>query len=76
MDKRELFEDIPSLKAIAQDKDTLQKVWKLSARALLGWLKLPPNKALVVSHFKDKLYLIASGLLKCGRSGQSYLDKV
>jgi len=55
MDKRELFEDIPSLKAIAQDKDTLQKVWKLSVRALLGWLKLPPNKALVVSHFKDKL---------------------
>jgi len=51
----DLFEDSPSLKAIAQNKDTLQKAWKLSVRALASWLKLPPNKALVVSHFKGKL---------------------
>jgi hypothetical protein len=51
----DLFEDSPSLKVIAQDKAVLQKAWKLSVRALVGWLKLPPNKALVVSHFKGKL---------------------
>jgi hypothetical protein len=51
----DLFEDSPSLKAIAQDKATLQKAWKLSVRALVGWLKLPPNKALAVSYFKGKL---------------------
>jgi hypothetical protein len=52
---RNLFEDSPSLKAIAQDKDTLQRAWKLSVRALVDWLRLPPNKALAVSHFKGKL---------------------
>jgi hypothetical protein len=52
---RELFEDSPSLKAVAQDKATLQKAWKLSVRALVDWLKLPPNKALAVSYFKGKL---------------------
>jgi len=52
---REIFEDSPSLKAIAQDKDTLQRAWKLTVRALVDWLKLPPNKALAVSHFKGKL---------------------
>jgi hypothetical protein len=51
----DLFEDSPSLKAIAQDKDTLQRAWKLSVRALVDWFKLPPNKALAVSHFKGKL---------------------
>jgi hypothetical protein len=51
----DLFEDSPSLKAIAQDKETLQKAWKLSVRALAAWLRLPQNKALVVSHFKGKL---------------------
>jgi hypothetical protein len=51
----DLFEDSPSLKAIAQDKDTLQRAWKLTVRALVDWLKLPPNKALAVSHFKGKL---------------------
>ncbi len=51
----DLFEDSPSLKTIAQDKDTLQRAWKLSVRALVDWLKLPPNKALAVSHFKGKL---------------------
>jgi hypothetical protein len=52
---REIFEDSPSLKAIAKNKDTLQKAWKLTTYALVDWLTLPPNKALVVSHFKGKL---------------------
>ena len=52
---REIFEDSPSLKAIAQDKDTLQRAWKLSVRALVSWLKLPQNKALTESYFKGKL---------------------
>ncbi len=51
----DLFEDSPSLKAIAQEKDTMGRAWKLSLRALVDWLKLPPNKALAVSHFKGKL---------------------
>ena len=38
-----------------KDKSTLQKAWELSVRALVDWLKLPPNKALAVSHFKGKL---------------------
>ncbi len=36
---RDLFEDSPSLKAIAQDKDTLQRAWKLSVRAMTRWFK-------------------------------------
>jgi hypothetical protein len=52
---RDLFEDSPSLKTIAQEKATLQKAWKLSVRALADWLKLPPNKTLAVSHFKGRL---------------------
>ena len=52
---REIFEDSPSLKAIAQNKGTLQRAWKLSVRALAAWLRLPPNKALAVSYFKGKL---------------------
>jgi Domain of unknown function DUF29. len=39
-----LFEDSPSLKAIAQNKDTLQRAWKLSVRALVDWLKISRNK--------------------------------
>jgi hypothetical protein len=39
----ELFEDSPSLKAIAQDKDTLQKAWKLSVRAMERWLEHSKN---------------------------------
>ncbi len=39
-----LFEDSPSLKAIAQDKDTFQRVRKLSVRALVDWLKISRNK--------------------------------
>jgi hypothetical protein len=52
---REIFEDSPSLKAIAQNKATLQRAWKLSAYALVDWLKHPQNKALAVSYFKGKL---------------------
>ncbi len=52
---RNLFEDSPSLKAIAQEKDTLQRAWKLTAYALVDWLKLPPNKALAISYFKGRL---------------------
>jgi hypothetical protein len=36
---REIFEDSPSLKAIAQNKGTLQRAWKLSVQAMKRWLK-------------------------------------
>ncbi len=52
---RNLFEDSPSLKAIAQEKDTMRRAWKLTAYALVDWLKLPPNKALAVSYFKGRI---------------------
>ena len=39
---REIFEDSPSLKAIAQNKDTLQRAWKLSVRAMERCLKSHP----------------------------------
>jgi len=52
---RNIFEDSPSLKAIAQEKDTMRRAWELTTYALADWFKLPPNKALVVSHFKGKL---------------------
>jgi hypothetical protein len=52
---REIFEDSPSLKVKAQDKDTLHRAWKLSVRALVDWLRYPRNKALAVSYFKGKL---------------------
>jgi len=35
----ELFEDSPSLKAIAQEKDTMRRAWELSVRAMKRWLK-------------------------------------
>ncbi len=50
-----LFEDSPSLKAIAQDKATLQRAWKLSVRALVDWLENPKNKTFVEAYFKGKL---------------------
>jgi hypothetical protein len=46
----ELFEDSPSLKAIAQERNTLQRAWKLSVRAMERWLGHPKNKALNTSH--------------------------
>jgi len=51
----DIFEDNPSLKAIAQDKATLHRAWKLSAYALVDWLRHPKNKALVQGYFKGKL---------------------
>jgi hypothetical protein len=51
----ELFEDSPSLKAIAQDKATLHRAWKLTVRALVDWFENPKNKALVLTYFKGKL---------------------
>jgi hypothetical protein len=45
-----LFEDSPSLKAIAQEMDTVQRAWKLSVRALERWREHPKNKALSTSH--------------------------
>jgi hypothetical protein len=45
-----LFEESPSLKAVAQDKNTLQRAWKLSVRAMMRWLKIPKNKALDTAH--------------------------
>ncbi len=36
---RDLFEDSPSLKAIAQGKDTMGRAWKLSVRAMMRWFK-------------------------------------
>jgi len=36
---RDLFEDSPSLKAIAQEKDTIRRAWELSVRAMERWLK-------------------------------------
>jgi hypothetical protein len=45
-----LFEESPSLKAIAQDKDTLHRAWKLSVRAMKRWLEHPKNKALDTTH--------------------------
>jgi len=50
-----LFEDSPSLKAIAQDKATLHRAWKLSVRALVDWFENPENKTLVLTYFKGKL---------------------
>jgi Domain of unknown function DUF29. len=43
-----LFEDSPSLKAIAQNKDTLQRAWKLSVRAMERWLEHPKNRELTI----------------------------
>jgi len=50
-----LFEDSPSLKAIAQDKATLHRAWKLTVRALVDWFENSENKALVLTYFKGKL---------------------
>jgi len=46
---RDLFEDSPSLKAIAQERDTMQKAWNLSVRALSRWLEHPKNKELTIN---------------------------
>jgi len=52
---RDLFKDSPSLKAIAQDRDTLRKAWKLGVRTLVDWFENPKNKTLVLTYFKGKL---------------------
>jgi len=45
----DIFKDSPSLKAIAQERDTMQKAWNLSARALGRWLEHPKNKELTIN---------------------------
>ncbi|MFZ8787835.1 DUF29 family protein [Thermocrinis sp.] len=52
---RDIFEDNPSLKVKAQDRDTLQRAWELAVRALVDWFENPKNKALAVVYFKGKL---------------------
>jgi len=52
---RDIFEDSPSLKAIAQEKDTMRRAWELSVRALVDWFENPKNKTLVLTYFKGKL---------------------
>jgi hypothetical protein len=52
---RDIFEDNPSLKVKAQDRDTLQRAWELAVHALIDWFKLPRNKALVQFYFKGRI---------------------
>jgi Domain of unknown function DUF29. len=51
----EIFEDNPSLKVKAQDRDTMHRAWKFAVRALVNWFKLPRNKALVQFYFKGRI---------------------
>ena len=52
---REIFEDNPSLKVKAQDRDTLQRAWKLAVRALVDWFENPKNKTLAAVYFKGRI---------------------
>jgi hypothetical protein len=52
---RDIFEDNPSLRGKAQDRDTLQRAWELAVHALIDWFKLPRNKALVQFYFKGRI---------------------
>ncbi len=52
---RDIFEDNPSLKVKAQDRDTLRRAWKLAVRALVDWFENPKNKALAALYFKGRI---------------------
>jgi hypothetical protein len=52
---RDIFEDNPSLKVKAQERDTLQRAWELAVRALLDWFENPKNKALAAFYFKGRI---------------------
>jgi hypothetical protein len=51
----DIFEDNPSLKVKAQDRETLHRAWKWAVRALADWFENPKNKALAVAYFKGKI---------------------
>jgi hypothetical protein len=51
----DIFEDNPSLKVKAQDRETLHRAWKWAVRALADWFENPKNKASATTYFKGKL---------------------
>ena len=50
-----IFRKNPSLRVKAQGREVLQEVWEEGVHALINWLKLPRNKALVQLYFKGRI---------------------
>jgi len=47
----DLFDEIPSLKRIAQEKDSLNKAWKRAVNSLIVWFDEDENKDLAKKYF-------------------------
>jgi len=47
----DLFDEIPSLKRIAQEKDSLNKAWRRAVNSLIVWFDEDENKNLAKKYF-------------------------
>jgi hypothetical protein len=48
---RDLFDEIPSLKRIAQERESLYKAWRRAVNGLITWFKKDENKHLAKKYF-------------------------
>ena len=52
---RRIFEDSPSLRKRAQEKEVLQKAWEMAVLDLIDWLEEPKSKRFIETYFKGKI---------------------
>jgi hypothetical protein len=52
---RRIFEDSPSLRKRAQEKEVLQKAWEVAVLDLIDWLEEPKSKRFMETYFKGKM---------------------
>ncbi|MDT7910942.1 MAG: DUF29 domain-containing protein [Thermocrinis sp.] len=52
---RRIFEDSPSLRKRAQEKEVLQKAWEMAVLDLIDWLEEPKSKRFIETYFKGKM---------------------
>jgi hypothetical protein len=52
---RRIFEDSPSLRKRAQEREVLQKAWEMAVLDLIDWLEEPKSKSFIETYFKGKI---------------------
>jgi len=52
---RRIFEDSPSLRKRAQEKEVLQKAWEIAVFDLIDWLEEPKSKRFIKTYFKGRM---------------------
>jgi len=52
---RRIFEDSPSLRKRAQEKEVLQKAWDIAIFDLIDWLEEPKSRRFIETYFKSRM---------------------